>query len=241
VIQEISTSGTPLDRKEILKIGFQIGAGVDWNINNNWSLCAEGNFGYKAFKRETKGYSRNDIQEMQEKHSGFDIPVYIKFSDDSGRIRPYGYAGFAISVLTSSNVSLQFDNVTLAYSDAVNLGIKQTTGPDENVMFKRNFMNRSLVIGGGVKYKIGRDFVYADLRYMMGLSNFTKPDKNYYADDGTFDTSITNYQYVSDFFRLDNLSLSFGYIHPIYDPRKKTKPKLSNLFKKKGKTEIGKS
>jgi len=98
-----------------------------------------------------------------------------------------------------------------------------------------------LVFGGGVKYKIGRDFVYADLRYMAGLSNFTKPDKNYYANDGTFDPAITNYQYVSDFFRMDNLSLSFGYIHPIYDPRKKTKPKLSNLFNKRTKAVKDKS
>jgi Outer membrane protein beta-barrel domain len=241
VIQEITTSGASLDKREIFKVGFQLGVGFDWNINNNWSLCAEGNFFYKAFKRESKGYSINDVQEMSERQTGFDIPLYVKYSDDSGKVRPFGYAGFAISMLTSSNVSLQFDNATFSNPDVVDVGIKQTSGPDENVFFKRNFLNRSLVIGGGAKYKIGRDFVYADLRYMMGLSNLTKPDKNYYAEGGLFDPSITNYQFLSDFFRLDNLSLSFGYIHPIYNPRKKTKPRMGNLFKRKAVTEKRKS
>ena len=237
-IQEITTSGTPLDRREILKVGFQFGVGFDWNINNHWSLGAEGNFALKSFKRETKGYARNDVQGMQEKHTGFDIPLYVKYSDDSGKVRPFGYAGFAIGILTSSNVSLQFDDNTPSNAE---VGIQQTPRVSEAIGYKRSSLNGSLVFGGGVKYKIGKDFVYADLRYMAGLSNFTKPDENYYTKDGTFDPSITNYQFVSDFFRLDNLSLSLGYIHPIYNPRKKTKPKLGNLFKKKTETIKDKS
>jgi hypothetical protein len=237
IIQEVTTSGTPLDRKEILKVGFQLGVGFDWNLNNHWSLCTEGNFSYKSFKRETRGYSRNDLQQMQETHTGFDIPLYVKYSDDSGKIRPFGYAGFAIGLLTSANVSLQFDNATPSNSE---VGIKQTSGPNESVYSKRNFLNRSLVFGGGAKYKIGKDFIYADIRYMAGLSNFTKVNENHYSEDDVFDPSLTSYQYVSDLFRLDNLSLSFGYIHPIYNPRKKTKPRLGNLFKKKTDTETGK-
>ncbi len=240
IVQDITTSGTPLDRKEIVKIGFQLGAGFDWNINNNWSLCAEGNFAYKAFKRTTNGYSKIDVQEMQEKQTGFDIPLYVKYSDDSGKVRPFGYVGFALNLLTSSTVSLQFNDNTSPSNSNSEVGIKQTSGPNESVFFKRNFFTQSLVFGGGVKYKIGRDFVYADLRYMAGLSNFTKPDKNYYAQDGAFEQSITDYQFVSDFFRLDNLSLSFGYIHPIYDPRKKVKPRVRNLFKMNNKSEKGK-
>jgi hypothetical protein len=229
VIEEINTSGTPLDKRQIVKPGIQFGVGFDWNINNHWSLCTEGNFAYKSFKRESTAYSKNDVQIMQEKQSGFDIPLYIKYSDDSGKIRPFGYAGVAINLMSSAKVSLEFTDNSLNSE----VGIKQISVNNENVLFKRNFFSQSLVLGGGTKYKLGRDFVYADLRYMVGLSNLTKADKNYYGKEDEFDPSITNYQFVSDFFRLDNLSLSFGYIHPIYDPRKKTKPRLSKLFKRK--------
>ena len=88
-----------------------------------------------------------------------------------------------------------------------------------------------LVFGGGVKYKIGKNFLYADARYMIGLNNITIPDKNFYNSDGTLATTLTQYQYVSDFLRLDNLSVSFGYIRPLYDPRKIKKVSGKSLFR----------
>jgi hypothetical protein len=226
-IHEISTSGTPLDSRDILKVGFQAGVGVDWNLNNHWSIGVEGNYSYKSFKRETNGFFDADEQIIVEKQNWFDVPMYLKYSDDSGKIRPFGYLGFAINLLLSARgPDWLFKNNN---SDG---SAKETTDQAEVLTSKRNFINRSLVIGGGVKYKVGKDFVYVDLRYMAGLSNLTKVDNNFYKD-GNFDTSVPKYAEVSDLFRLDNLSLSFGYIHPIYNPRKKTKPKLSNLFKKK--------
>lgn len=227
-IYEISTTGTPLDSKNILKIGIQVGGGIDWNLNNNWSICAEGNYSYKAFKRETTGFFDADDQVIVEKQNWFDIPMYVKYSDDSGNIRPFGYAGFAINLLFSARGT----DWQLRDGSIDNSTFKEATGPAEVLTSKRNFINRSLVIGGGAKYKIGKDFVYVDLRYMAGLSNLTKVDDNYYLD-GDFDPAVTKYAEVSDLFKLDNLSLSFGYIHPIYNPRKKSKPRLSNFFRKK--------
>ena len=112
---------------------------------------------------------------------------------------------------------------------------------DLDFSYQRHSLNRSFLLGGGVKYKIGKNFVYADLRYMLGLNNIVIPEKNFYNPDGTLSTSITKNQYVSDFFRLDNLSISFGYIAPLYDPRKikkiNTKGFFRNLFKPKAKTK----
>ncbi len=228
-----NTSGLPVDRKNIPRVGMQFGGGIDWNINNHWSICAEGNYSYKTFKQERKGYfsandQPSDNQVILEKQNWIDIPMYVKYADDSGKIRPFGYAGFAINLLVSSNgPDWLLENVS---SDGSS---KDATGAAENLTHKRNFVNRSLVIGGGAKYKIGKDFVYADLRYMAGLSNLTKQETNYYDKEGNFDPAVARYAYASDLFRLDNISISFGYIHPIYNPRKKTKPKLKNLFKKK--------
>lgn len=226
-LHEISTSGTPLDRKEIFRPGFQAGVGVDWNIDNHWSIGAEGNYSYKAFKRETDGYFRHDKFELLEKQNWIDIPLYVKYADDSGKIRPFGYVGMAFNLLVSSSAALRFVDITPPQSES------PATGPDEKINYKRNVLNRSLVIGGGFKYKIGKDFIYADVRYMAGLTNLTKTDKNYYAVDGSFDPAIPQYQYVSDLFRLDNLSISFGYIHPIYNPRKKKGLRIGFLKRKK--------
>ena len=122
-------------------------------------------------------------------------------------------------------------------SQTTNTKIAQ--GADVDLAFQRNFLNRSLLAGGGVKYKIGKNFVYLDARYMMGMNNITIPDKNYYTQDGSLASTISTDQYVSDFFRLDNLSLSIGYIKPLYDPRKiKTgsgRGFIKNIFRKKPK------
>ncbi|MEQ1587640.1 MAG: porin family protein [Cyclobacteriaceae bacterium] len=234
-IYDISTSGASLDTKNILKIGFQVGGGVDWNLDNHWSICAEGNYSYKAFKRETNGFFDADEQVIVEKQNWFDIPMYLKYSDDSGRIRPFGYAGFAINLLLSSR-----GPDWLLKNNSSDGSSKEETGPSEVLTSKRNSINRSLVLGGGAKYKIGKDFIYADVRYMAGISNLTNPENNYYLKDGSFDPSILRYVEVGDLFTLDNLSLSFGYIHPIYNPRKKSKPRFSNLFKKKSEAKIEK-
>jgi len=232
-IHETNLIGMPVDRKSILKIGMQVGGGIDLNINNHWSICVEGNYSYKAIKRETNGFFPSvdlsvDNQVIIEKQNWFDIPMYVKYADDSGSIRPFGYVGYAVNLLLSSRgPDWLFKNNS---SDGSS---KDANGAAENLTSKRNLLNRSIVIGGGVKKKIGKDFVYVDLRYMAGLSNLTKERNSYYDKDGDFDIAVPKYAYASDLFRLDNLSISFGYIHPIYNPRKKSKARLSNLFKKK--------
>jgi hypothetical protein len=151
---------------------------------------------------------------------------------DSGKIRPFAYAGLAINLLTGTKLTL--DGVhQIDYdfsSNPVKPGTQQISqGPDATVSYKRNFFNRSLLFGGGVKYKIGKNFIYADVRYMAGLTNLTK--NVYTSSNGNFDPILAQYGYTSNFFRLDNLSISFGFIKPLYDPRKKKKAVTSLLEK----------
>lgn len=222
-----STSGYPVDTKNLLRVGVQAGAGVDWNINNRWSLCGEVNYSYKAFAQDKKFYFDADEGRYVERQNWFDFPVYIKFSDDSGKFRPFSYVGFAINLLFTAR------GVNWVFTDQFPNGQKfEAAPPTVPLTFKRNLINQSIVLGGGLKYKIGKDFIYTDLRYMIGLTNLTKLDKNFYDEDGEFSSTIPFANAVSDLFRLDNISISAGYIHPIYNPRKKSKP-FRGLFKKK--------
>jgi hypothetical protein len=232
VIHEITTSGIPLERKDIFKVGFQLGAGLDWNINNHWSICGEINFSTKAFKFEKTGYHVHDRLENTEQYSGFDLPLYVKYSDDSGRFRPFGYVGVAANIIVSASATRIYFDATPSNPER---GVRQTALPSEDIYFKRYFFNRSWVMGMGARYKIGRDFIYGDVRYMLGLTNLTRPENNYYLRSGSFDPAITNYNFVSDYFRLDNLAISLGYIHPIYNPRKKATARLGGIFGRKKK------
>lgn len=239
IIHELTVSGTEINTRNVLKLGVQGGIGFDFNLTNNISLCAEGNFSNKAFKRNTeKGsakYFGGDNLSTVERQNWFDIPMYVKYSDDSGKIRPFGYAGFAINLLFSSR-----GNNWEYRNESASLGVIEITGRPENLIYKRKFLNRSLVFGGGAKYKIGKNFLYADLRYMPGLSNLTKENKIYYTNEDAFDPSVVKYAEVSDYFRLDNLSISFGFIRPLYNPRKKAKSPFDFLKRKSETTTTAK-
>jgi hypothetical protein len=233
---DISSSGSP-------SLGFQLGGGIDWNISDNISLCGEVNFATRSYKREASGIDGTDKQTVTGHQSWFDFPLYVKYASDKGNVRPFGYAGFAFNYLLSANNEL-------VYTDTKPVGSQLVAeGPNEPVTYQRNTLNRSFLLGGGVKLKKGRDFWYVDLRYMGGMSNLTNTNKVYYAEQGSgnppvgnpayyMSYNVTKYHYVGDVFRLDNISLSVGFIHPIYDPRKvrkaKTKSVSRNILKRKG-------
>lgn len=217
-----SSAVDSLSKNKTYKVGFQIGAGLDWNIDDRWSLSLGVNYSKKNFKTsffdDNSGYRGT----FTEKQDWIDIPLYVKYSFiDSGKVRPFAYAGISANLLMDSKLSPEGSD-----TDAPTFGATQVSqSPDLSVTSMRNFFNTSLVIGGGTKYKVGKNFFYVDLRYMAGLSNVAK--------NGAFNPLLVKFQYQSDFFRLDNLSISVGYVKPLYDPRKKKKA-VAGLLKKLG-------
>ena len=220
-IYDINTYSLPGKVNHILKPGFQVGGGVDLNINDNISLCADVILSYKAYKNVRPVFTTG-VLTVTEKQFWLDVPIYLKYTDHKGLIRPFGYIGFAPSYLLNSKASLE-----LVISSPSRNSQTITTGPDVSFTHFRHRLNRSVVIGGGVRYKIGKDFVFADLRYMVGLSSLSTNPYKLDPGDGqnpqgkkTVSDLATLYGYVDPIFRMDNLSLSIGYVRPLYDPRK---------------------
>ena len=202
------------------KIGYQIGGGIDWNLNDRWSICLGFGYAKKVLKSTLHNYPGGSQGTFTEKQDWFDIPLYLKYSVDSGKIRPFAYAGIAANLLFNSKLAPE--GVDFNSPDPGGQQVSQA--PDQSITSMRNFFNRSLVFGGGAKYKVGKNFFYVDVRYMAGLSNVVK--------NTGFNPLMTQFpELQSDFFRVDNLSVSFGYVKPLYDPRKKKKAVASLLEK----------
>ncbi|MEQ9413918.1 MAG: outer membrane beta-barrel protein [Cyclobacteriaceae bacterium] len=213
-IHEINTEPYPVNRKNKFRPGFQFGGAIEWNLNDNLSLGSGLMFAFKSFKIEKSAISIDDRQELIERQSWFDIPLYVKYRDNLGKIRPYGYAGVSVNALIGSRVELRLENVSSLGSQV------PTEGPNEKVGYKRIFLNRSLLVGGGVYYKVGRNFIFGDIRYMAGLNNLVNIKTNYENEDGGFSQDLSRYRWVGDYYRLDNVSLSIGFVKPLYNPRK---------------------
>lgn len=232
-----------------LRFGLQLGGGIDWNINDHISLCAEVGFATRDYERHRTGVAGTDEESVIGSQVWLDFPLYLKYSytlKNNIKIRPFGYVGFAVNYMLSAKNVFSYTDNKPAGSQLV------AEGPSEPVTYQRNLLNRSWLIGAGVKYKIGKDFVYADLRYMGGLSNMASQNEIYYADPGTVDpnqignptyllsNNVAKYRFVSDLFRMDNISLSFGFVHPIYDPRKVKRARTKGVAKQIMKEEGGK-
>lgn len=246
LIHAISTEPYGQTSSDPLRFGFQLGGGVDWNITDNISLAIEGDFSSTSFERElTSGVDKTLIAGSQ---LWVDVPLYAKYTFNlTNTWRPFVYSGVAASYLLSANN--QF-----TYTDNKPTGAQLVAeGPSESVTNQRQRLAFSWVMGIGTRYKIGKNYIYADLRYMAGLTNLANQSTIYYRDEAAVNpaqvgnrsaylsTNATRYHYVSDLFRMDNLSISFGFVKPLYNPRKvkkaRTKGVARSIRKKGGETK----
>ncbi|MBL7850907.1 MAG: PorT family protein [Cyclobacteriaceae bacterium] len=244
LIHAISTEPYGQTSSNPLRFGFQVGAGVDWNITDNLSLGLEGNFSLTGFERALTNGIDNDKTLILGSQSWLDFPLYAKYSFTLNKSwRPFVYSGLAASYLLSATNQFNYTDNKPNGSSLV------AEGPSETVTNQRNRMAFSWVMGIGTRYKIGKNYIYADLRYMAGLTNLADQSTIYYQDEfavnpaqvgnrsAYLSTNVTRYHYVSDLFRMDNLSLSFGFVKPLYDPRKVKKARTKGVarsIRKKG-------
>jgi len=238
-IYSLSTEPYASTSENPLRVGFQLGTGLDWNYNDNLSLCAEVNLANRGFSRNIIYTGNNDKTSIQSNQWWLDFPIYIKYSFGvNEQIRPFVYAGMAANLLLSA--SGQF-----TYTDNKPNGAQIVSeGPPETVTNQQNSLSHSWLVGAGIRYKIGRNFLFADVRYMAGMTNLADVNNIYYQDPGSIDPAqlgnpgyhlaenITRYHYVSDYFKLDNVSISFGYVKPLYKPRKVKKARTGSVARK---------
>jgi hypothetical protein len=216
VTSTISTDPRPELSRQTVGIGFpMVGLGLDWNIDNHFSLCMDVAFSTKSYKTEKSAISLRDQQTLIETQRWLDFPLYVKYTRQFGRIKPNISVGFAYNTLVGSTGEFSLIN----NSDG---SIESTTSTgSKDLLYKRNKSNSSLIFGVGSSYKMGRNFITVDVRYMSGLTNLVKAPINFYeSDDKSLSSSITQHRFVGDLFKLDNLSISVGYMIPFYKPRK---------------------
>lgn len=235
VIYQQNTLSTPdssrIDRQALP--GFTAGGGVEWNISDNVGIGGEVLISQKRFSTRMSNVFGHDDERTIERQFWVDIPIYLRYALSKGNIRPFAYAGGSLNLLLSAKVEEQYNDRTKGEgleSDNV-IPTPQLT---RTIAYKRNLLNRSLVFGGGAKFKIGRDFVLIDLRYMPGLSNVTNYKYNNYASKSRdeIDPSAWQFASIGDLFRVNNFSVSVGYVRPLYNPRRATRVKTKSVSKK---------
>lgn len=160
--------------------------------------------------------------QFKENQFWLDIPLTLRYNITKFKgILPYVYAGVAANFLLYADLT-DVSRRTEPEKIRGELGGQSTTS-NSIVISKtterpslRTTVNVSFVAGAGIKFRLGRNFLYADFRYTrMFLNNvdlnnrYSNPELVYY------------HGHVDNDFRTDNFALTVGFIKAFYVPRKK--------------------
>jgi len=175
----------------------------------------------------TSGLKKNDIllySTLQFKENQFwlDIPLMLRYNVTKFKgFLPYVYAGVAANFLLYADLT-DVSRRTEPEGIRAELGGQSTTSPSIVISKTaerpslRTSVNVSFVAGAGIKFRLGRNFLYADFRYTrMFLNNvdlnnrYSNPELVYY------------HGHIDNDFRTDNFALTVGFIKAFYVPRKK--------------------
>lgn len=255
IINDWTITGSDEAQVCILKPGWQISGGADWNINDKFALTLETGYILTGFRKEVSNIFINDVTEIYDRQHWLSLPLSIKYTHNkSVNFKPYGYIGYSTNLLLGARASLIKTDRT-PNSDTGEFSEEKSESATLNFTRRRNHVNRSLILGTGFRYKVGLNYIFVDARYSVGLSNIANERARYFdyslgaVNDNTSDDfinsgiSVFEFAHVDDDFRIDNLSVTFGYVKPLYKPRKLKKARTRTVlrFIKKKKNGAGKN
>ncbi|GAB4477617.1 MAG: hypothetical protein OHK0057_27540 [Thermoflexibacter sp.] len=146
-----------------------------------------------------------------EKHSVLFVPITYQYNfepwDVNDKLTYYAFGGFAPRILLSA-IS-QMDRANLAgTSPDVELF-------DVNVKPLRPGITWTLNAGIGAKYRIGSNYLIAELGFQYGFNNQSKKGQRLSNPQLIYELG-----YIDDNYRLHNLMVQVGYQKAIYKPKK---------------------
>ncbi len=211
-----------------LRAGLQFGGGADWHITNLISLSGELNLISTSYRRTRSYIFGRDILESTDQQTSLIFPLMVKYTHkNNSLIKPYGYLGYSLNLLLSDKLRVVSQNHDENPDPEVgNLTTETYVSPSRDFTGIRTRLNRSFVVGGGARLKKGLNYWFVDLRYAFGLSNIVNTKTVYETEE------IGRSGYVDDFLRLDNVSLSVGFVYPLYKPREVKKARTKGILRK---------
>ena len=197
-------------------LGFHAGFGGEMVLYQNLHLSGEFMISRRILHltdRHWDFYTTN----MDISHTDIELPIALKYNFFRGKVNPFVLGGVSPSFLVES----QIQNITGAYFDFEE-GEEFPVQPRPEIStgkFKNRF-NYSLLLGGGINYKIGLNYLVLEARYSIGMLNVTNT-KNRWREDFSAGRELKFPPgHVDDDFRIDNLSFFVGFVKPLYKPRK---------------------
>ena len=217
----ISQSGNNSNKYASI-LGFQVGVGAEMVVYQNLHLSGEVFFSRKSLHLTDTHWDfyKTDMDII---HNELELPIMLKYNFFRGKVNPFVSAGVSPAFLVESTMQ----NIQGAYR------ITGTDGePDEEFPVQprpeigttkmKNRINYSILLGAGINYKIGLNYLVFEARYSKGMLNVTDVDNRWREDEDLPEGRALKFPtgYVDDDFKFNNLSFLIGFVRPLYKPRK---------------------
>lgn len=152
------------------------------------------------------------------------LPLCIQYNfTEKKRLLPYVYGGASVDWLlqASLNGARRANSAGLAGGDEVRINLM------ENQQSQRANFNFSLMAGLGTRLRVGRNFLFFDLRYQANFLNIVNPDNRYANKE-----LLYNIGFIDNDFRTRNVSFSVGFAKALYTARRKRRFQRSIVEKR---------
>lgn len=197
-------------------ISYNFSAYLDVMVVKNLFFTTEFQFLNRSFTSKSNVISSSD-NTSNEIQSAFVLPLTFKYMIGNGNFKPYLRAGFSPEYLISSNSDIVRVN-------KFNSNQNDYAGPNTDLSAQRNKLNFAFLAGVGAAYKLGYGYLFLDIRYLYGISNYNNVTERY----KYFDDQVSNYGYISNDFKIDQVQASFGYMKNLYKVKTKRNKQTVN-------------
>ncbi len=230
-VEPISTdlnSGDPNFSKYLDRFGFIGGLKANRYLSPRMELNLD--IMFRANRFEFEGTKMLDFATVRSKESQswlyMPLTVTYDFRDSKVKKKVWPYArlgiGTGIRLSAQTTMTRDYDQV-----DGVEVLQGGVSGPAVDLKDQRKAIYLWGVIGTGVKYKVKRGYLFADLRYNYGFLNAVNTTNRYSNPE-----LIYEYYYVDDDFAMHGFNFTVGLVRSLYKPKK-----LDHSVKLKKKTK----
>jgi hypothetical protein len=183
-------------------VSYHVGISFIKSLSKKIDLCVEADYKSTVFDQyiDPNPFTSNSTYEAQQL---INLPISATYTFGKGKYTPFARLGFNTGLLISSGVDL-----TSPPND---------DSPRISILDSREKLNFYGVIGGGVKMKVSKAYIFLDVRYNLGLNNQVLD----IGRNNTQSDALWKYQSRDDSFYHDDLNFSVGFVKTIYKPRKK--------------------
>lgn len=208
------SSGSSNFSKYLDKFGFMGGLKANRYLSKNLELNLD--ILYRINRLDFQASSMFDFAtvESKERQSWIYFPLSLTYDFWAGNKKVWPYARLGIGTGIRLDVESE---LTREYTSVNGVEVLQggVSGQPVDMKDQRRGLYLWGIAGAGIKYKVKRGYLFADLRYNYGIMNAVNTTNRYSNPE-----LIYQYYYVDDDFSMHSFNFTVGLVRSLYKPKK---------------------